>query len=152
MNRNPEELSEERMQILRMVEQGNITAQEAAQLLASLQGSPPASNSAAQAPNQTVEFNETPLPEQPFQVQPSPDGPRWMRVRVTDLSTGRRKVTVNLPIGLVNWGLKIGARYAPEVRDIDFSDISEMLQAGAEGKLVDVIDEEDGEHVEVFVD
>jgi len=27
-----------------------------------------------------------------------------------------------------------------------------MLRTGAEGKIVDVIDEEDGEHVEIFID
>jgi hypothetical protein len=73
-------------------------------------------------------------------------------VRVTDLSSGRTKVTVNLPVGLVNWGMKIGARYAPEVSDFNFEELSQMINAEAEGKLIDVVDEEDGEHVEIFVD
>ncbi|NTV83649.1 MAG: hypothetical protein HGA23_05040, partial [Bacteroidales bacterium] len=77
---------------------------------------------------------------------------RWFRIRVTDVSSGRAKATINLPIGLVNWGMKIGARYAPEVEEFDFNELSQMLQSSAEGKLIDVIDEEDGEHVEIFID
>ena len=34
--------------------------------------------------------------------------PRWFRVRITDTSTGRNKVNVNIPIGLVNVLNKLG--------------------------------------------
>jgi hypothetical protein len=153
MNRNLDDFAEERMHILQMVEQGRISAHEAAQLLSSLQGTPPAASPPSEpAPGQPIDLEELPLPDQPAQPQTAAGKARWLRVRVTDLATGKRKVTVNMPFGLVNWGLKIGARYAPEVRDFDFEELSQMLESGAEGKLVDVMDEEDGEHVEVFVD
>jgi hypothetical protein len=48
--------------------------------------------------------------------------------------------------------LQIGAQYAPEVADLDFAQLKEMLKSGVEGKVVDVIDEEDGEHVEIFIE
>jgi hypothetical protein len=155
MNASPTSQEAERLHILRMVEEGKISASEAATLLSALsQGvrpEPPASPPA-------IPFSDMPtgepleVPEVPLADRPVGAGPRWLRVRVTDIPTGRTKVTVNLPIGLVNWGLKVGARYAPEVRDFNFDELSQMLQAGAEGKLVDVMDEDDGEHVEIFVD
>ena len=77
---------------------------------------------------------------------------RWLRVRVTDLATGRAKVNVNLPLRWVELGLKIGARQQPEIAGIDFSEVVEQIQAGANGKLVEVEDLEDGERVEVSVD
>jgi hypothetical protein len=55
-------------------------------------------------------------------------------------------------LGLMEWGVQIGAQFAPEVGDLDIKQISEMLQSGVEGKIVDVIDEEDGEHVEIFIE
>jgi hypothetical protein len=73
-------------------------------------------------------------------------------VRVTDLHTGRHKVNVNVPLGWVGVGLRLGARYAPEVAGLDVAEILDQLRAGATGRLVDVEGLEDGERVEIFVD
>jgi hypothetical protein len=89
-----------------------------------------------------------------------PDGPApskegkasWFRVRVTDMETGRTKVNVNLPFSLVRAGLKIGARFSPEVDEIDWEEVIGAIDQGAMGKLVDVEDVEGGEKVEVFVE
>jgi hypothetical protein len=93
--------------------------------------------------------------------QGAPDGPaapprtgkaRWLHVRVTNLETGRAKVNVNLPFGLVRAGLKIGGKFAPEIEDVDWEELLAAIDEGAQGKLVDVEDIEDGEKVEIFVD
>jgi len=68
---------------------------------------------------------------------------------VTESSTGKTKATVNLPLGLVDAGLKIASQYAP---DIAFDELAAAINEGAEGKLIDVVDEEDGEHVEIFIE
>jgi hypothetical protein len=68
---------------------------------------------------------------------------------VTDTRTGRAKATVNLPLGLVDAGLNIAAQYVP---GINFDDLAEAIKSGAEGKIIDVTDEEDGEHVEIYVE
>ena len=53
-------------------------------------------------------------------------------------------------IRLVDAGMNIATQFAP---DVNFAEIAEAIRAGdMEGKIVDVIDEEDGEHVEVFID
>jgi hypothetical protein len=123
--------TEERMKILNMIKEGKISAEEGAKLLSALGDT-----------SQTTRV-------------PSSRGvgePRWFRVRVTDLVNGKTKVSVNIPIGLMEWGMQIGAHFAPEVENLDFEQIKGMLQSGVEGKVVDVIDEEDGEHVEIFIE
>ena len=120
---------EERMQILKMIEEGKITAEEGAKLL--------------QALNVRSEKRKT---------GPVEGEPRWFRVRVTDLDTGKNKVNVNIPMGLVNVGIKMGARFAPNVEGLNYEEIAEAIKRGAQGKIVDVVDEEDGERVEIFIE
>jgi hypothetical protein len=62
------------------------------------------------------------------------------------------KAMVNLPIGLMDWGLRVGAQFAPEMEGLDLNELSEILRSGADGKIVEVIDEEDGEHVEIYIE
>ena len=78
--------------------------------------------------------------------------PRWFRVRVTDLETGRDKVNINLPMSLVDVGTRMGARFAPELEDMDFGQIMEQIKSGAQGKIIEVEDVEDGERVEIYVE
>jgi len=120
--------TEERMQILKMIESGQITAEEGAKLLAAL--------------------NKVSEPK----TGPPGSAPKWFRVRVTDLDTGRQKVSVNIPVGLVNVGMKMGARFAPEVEGVDYEEVLAAIKSGTQGKVIDVVDEEDGERVEVFVE
>ena len=68
------------------------------------------------------------------------------------MENGRNKVNVNIPVGLVNVGLKMGARFAPEVEGVDFEEIMEAIRSGQQGKIMDVTDEEGGERVEIFVE
>ena len=65
------------------------------------------------------------------------------------MASGKAKATVNLPLGLVDAGLSIASQYAP---DIAFDQLLAAIQEGAEGKIIDVLDEEDGEHVEIFIE
>jgi hypothetical protein len=119
------------MQILKMIEDGKISASDGAELLRALDRD----NNAK--PNEPLKGAST---------------PRWFRVRVTDLSSGKSKVSVNIPMGLVNVGMKMGARFAPEMEAVDFDELTEAVRAGATGKVMDVIDEEEGERVEIFVE
>ncbi|MBN1136423.1 MAG: hypothetical protein JXM73_07545 [Anaerolineae bacterium] len=124
--------TEERMQILKMVAEKKITAEEGAKLLSALE------------PDKKRD-------SQVLMVG-GPSSPRWFRVRVTDMETGRTKVNVNLPMSLVNVGMKMGARFAPEIEGVDLSGVFEQIQEGAQGKLIDVEDMEDGERVEIYVE
>lgn len=123
--------TEERMKILKMIQEGKITAEEGAKLLSALRESRAKSTGKAS----------------------SIGGSRgWLRVRVTDMVTGKTKVNVNLPLGLMDAGLRIGAQYAPELQGMNIEQLAAELGSGATGKIIDVIDEEDGEHVEIFIE
>ena len=129
-------VNEENLKILRMIEEGRITAEQGAQLLAS--GSKPASELA-------------PVSEVTV-TTPKSGKTRWFRVLVTDTDSDKVRVSVRLPLSLVKWGLKMGGQFAPEVKGIDFDELSEIINAEADGKLVEVMDEEDGEHVQIFIE
>jgi hypothetical protein len=120
--------SEERMKILRMVQERKITAEEGAKLLAALGKA------------------------EPKQATPAEGESRWLRVRITDLNSGKASVNVNLPLGLVNVGLKMGARFIPNMEGIHVEELSEALRQGMTGKIIDVVDEEEGQRVEVYVE
>jgi hypothetical protein len=112
-----------------MIQEGKITAEEGAKLLSALR--------------------ESRKEARPV-VTTSRSGKGMLRVRVTDMITGKAKVNVNLPLGLVDAGMNIASQYAP---DVNFSQIADAIRSGQmEGKIVDVVDEEDGEHIEVFID
>jgi hypothetical protein len=121
--------SDERMKILKMIDEGKISAEEGAKLLSAL--------------------SESRKPSRKPTTRGSSGSARWLRVRVTDMVTGKSKATVNLPLGLVDAGLNIASQYAP---DVAFDELIEAIDAGAEGKIIDVIDDEDGEHVEIFIE
>jgi len=46
----------------------------------------------------------------------------------------------------------MGARFAPEVEGINFDEVMAAIKSGSQGKIVDVVDEEDGERVEIYVE
>lgn len=124
--------TEERMQILTMVAEGQISAEEGAKLLAAL--------------------DPDKIKKQGVSAIGGPSEPRWFRVRVTDLETGRNKVSVNLPMSLVDVGKRMGARFAPELESMDVDDIVEQIKSGAQGKIIEVEDTEGGERVEIYVE
>lgn len=123
-------LKEERMQILSMIRDGKVTPEEGAKLLSALE----TSQKAESAANKTATQG------------------KFLRVRVTDMSSGKVKVNVNLPLALVNVGLKMGARFAPGLEGMDSDELMEAIRAGTQGKIVDVEDAEDGEKVEVYIE
>jgi hypothetical protein len=129
--------TEERMQILKMIQEGKITADEGAKLLEALSVSAKAEK-------------RPPAPPLPPGA-PGSDA-RWFRVRVTDLRSGKNKVNVNIPMGLVNVGLRMGARFAPNMEGVNLEEMMTAIKSGASGKIMDVTDEDSGEHVEIYVE
>jgi hypothetical protein len=120
--------TEERMKILKMIEEGKVSAEEGVRLLAAL--------ASANRPSGGLVAS----------------GAKWLRVRVTDVNTGRSKATVQIPISLMEAGMKIGAHFAPEIDGVNMDQLMEALRTGMTGKIIDVTDDEDGEHVEIFVE
>jgi len=126
--------ADERMKILKMIQEGKISAEEGAQLIQALETAG------------SVASGDLAMPQ-------VPKGPgRFFRVRVTDLKSGKAKVNVRLPLGLIDVGLKMGARFAPEMEGMDMTQLSQYLNSGEVGQIVDVYDDDDGEHVEVYIE
>jgi hypothetical protein len=55
-------------------------------------------------------------------------------------------------MSLVDVGKRMGARFAPELGDMDIEQIVEQFKGGAQGKVIEVEDAEDGERVEIYVE
>jgi len=125
--------SEERIKVLSMVQEGKITPEVASELLKALDSS-----------------NRPKAPAHP----PMPPGRpgRYFRVTVTDTESGRVRVNVRMPLGMVNAGLRMGMRFSPEVEGLDAEQLTEALASGETGQIVDIYDDEDREHVEVFIE
>jgi hypothetical protein len=69
------------------------------------------------------------------------------------MASGKTKVNVNVPMKLVDAGLNIAAQFTPEMQDGQMMEaVKEALAENVSGKIVDVIDEEDQEHVEIFIE
>jgi len=133
-------LSDERMTILKMIESDKITVEQGSQLLAALGKA-----------SETVAAGST--TEQPAAASKaaSSNGRRF-RVLVTDTVTGKNKVSVSLPLNIVRWGLRTGKKFSSDMDGIDMEELADMLEGGEDGQFIEVIDEEDGEHVRVFIE
>lgn len=118
-------MQNERDRILKMIEAGQVSANEAGQLLDAL-------GAELRAADRTRS--------------------RLVRVRVTDLHSGRQKANVTIPLGLVNVGLRLGARLAPQLSGSALEDLLRGVERGATGRLLEWQDLEEGERVELFVE
>ncbi len=118
--------AEERMKILDMVREGKVSAEEGARLLQALTAG---GKKAAGGRD-----------------------PRWLRVRITDIASGRTKVSVNIPMSLVSVGIKMGARFAPTNANFDYQNVMDAIKSGASGKIVDIEDQDEGERVEIWIE
>ena len=129
--------TEERMRILMMIQEGKISAAEGARLIEALE-----------------ESSEKPIPPttRPSRVSTGGRKPQYLRVMVTDTDTGKSRVNVRLPVSLIDSGLRMGARFAPEIEGLNMEDLNAWLSSGEMGQIVDVFDEDDGEHIEVFLE
>ena len=127
-------MDEERLRILRLLEEGRINAQEAADLLAALE-------------SRREREEGFPLGGE--------RAPR-LHIRITDTDTGRVKTDVVIPMGL------LGRRWGRRIASIVGSRVHEKLGLGHEfqaaaaggrkGTIVDVTDDARGERVEIVIE
>jgi len=117
-------MKEERIQILKMLEEGKITSDEAFQLLSTLE-----------------QKKTTPSIRNKF-----------LRIRVQE-GGDRTKVNVNVPIALVKIAQRfIPRRIQEEFPDLDLEELVREIEQGAEGKLVEVTDKDSDTTVEISVE
>jgi hypothetical protein len=136
-----------RMEILELLSNGKITAAEAANLLSDI-GEPAAAEKAPPPPPAVEKAPAAP----PQSATTDGQEPSWFRVRVANLETGKNRVTVNIPVRMMKFGLKIGSRFSPEIENLDWNELTGMMKDMKSGMLVDVQDEDSNEHVQVYLD
>lgn len=120
--------TEERNRILDMIEKGQITAAQAAQLLDTLV--PESEQTGGQMQNRTVRI--------------------WM----TDMSTNRRNMnmTATMPIYLISTSLRLLARLVSQLNDGTIQNVIRALEKGTTGRLLDLQDLEEGKRLEIYVE
>jgi hypothetical protein len=122
--------ADERMRILNMIRDGKLSADEGTRLIQALNLGAKKAAAADRARGTAG---------------------RWLRVSVTELKSNKSKVSVNLPMSLVNVGIKLGARFVPSGEN-DFSGVLESIRAGAVGKVFEYEDVDEGERIEIWVE
>jgi hypothetical protein len=130
--------SEERFKVLKMVQEGKITPEMAADLLKALDS----------GSKTTVGDSQSKGPEGNIPGM----GGKFFRVRVSDIYTGKVRANIRLPLGMVNAGLRMGMKFSPEVEGLNAERLVEALADGKTGKIVDVYDDDDDEHIEVYIE
>ena len=128
-------MNEEIKKVLEMLKEGKINDDEAEELLAALK--------------ETKEQEEI--------IPLSTKKKRFLKIRVT--KGEKPQVNVTIPFGLVNWGLNLANKLGKNTVNVEGKeipiDMEELNQAMNDpefsGKIVDVLDEEKGEHVEIEI-
>lgn len=126
-------MNEEKMMILKMLQEGKISADEAAKLLESLDAGGKKDKDASE--KEAVK-----------------GGGKFFRVLITDTTTGRARANIRMPLSVMGIGMKFGAHFAPQIDGIESDQLMNAIRSGEVGKVLDVFDDEDGEHVEIFIE
>jgi hypothetical protein len=111
-------MNDEKMQILKMIEEGKISAEEAARLLDT-------------------------LGDQPEGV--TPKGGRRLRIQVTEPGTNRKKVNMRIPLGLAKIAAKfIPPKKKKELAEegVDIDEVLSQVTSENVGKIVDIESDE----------
>jgi hypothetical protein len=128
-------VKEERLQVLKMIQEGIITPEEGARLLAAMGDRTPTPPKPPKAP-------EAPVRERPVY------NPRWLRIKISDKRNESTKVNITIPLPLLDWGLRI----AEESAGVNLSAVREVIRNGAEGKIIEVEDSASEGRVEISVE
>jgi hypothetical protein len=139
-------LSAEQLEILRLVENQLMSADEAARILEALERADQATR-----PLITPTGAYPPPPVPPPSRQPTDIRPSNIRIRITDLSSNQSRVNLVLPYRLIDSGIKMVKRMAPEqMLVLDGKDIRRSMEEGFWGPLLDITD--DKQRVEIIVE
>ncbi|HNY84400.1 MAG TPA: hypothetical protein PKK82_06015 [Anaerolineaceae bacterium] len=128
---------DEKMRILKMLEESKITAEQANELLSALASIDNAANVSGGDFGQSADTKQA----------------KWLVVRVTDTLTGKKKTNLRLPVDVIRAAKRFGsAKGKLNIDDLELEDMSELLDAGMTGLVVDLMEEKSNEHVEVFLE
>jgi len=127
-------MNEEKMMILKMLQEGKISANEAAILLESL-------DSGSKKKEDKKQSDESRKTEGKF-----------FRVSITDTTTGKSRANIRMPLSVMGIGMRFGAHFAPQINGVESEQLMDAIRNGQVGKIIDVFDDDDGEHVEIYIE
>jgi len=127
-------MNEEKMMILKMLQEGKISANEAAILLESL-------DSGSKKKDDKKQSEESRKTEGKF-----------FRVSITDTTTGKSRANIRMPLSVMGIGMRFGAHFAPQIDGVESEQLMDAIRNGQVGKIIDVFDDDDGEHVEIYIE
>lgn len=133
-------MSTETREILERLERGEIDSQDAIHMIrgsGSIQGERPSQD------------DKQGLGEM---SGPSENTNHYLRVDVHRLHDKKRQVHVRVPLRIVELGLTLGSKYAPELNDFNLKQIVDELHEIGEGTIVEVEDVDDNQHVLVWIE
>ena len=140
-------LSPEQLEILRLVESHLMSADEAARILEALDRADQATRPLVIPPGPNPPPSPMPAPSR----QPAETRPSNIRIRITDLASNQSRVNLVLPYRLIDSGIKMVKRMAPEqMLVLDGKDIRRSMEEGFWGPLLDITD--DKQRVEIIVE
>jgi hypothetical protein len=119
----------ERLQILQMIQNGQINAEEGIRRL--------------------EEFGTDAGAVEP---PASASGPRFLHVLVTDTRSNKASVNVRIPVNLINAGVKMGAHLHTEVNGANMDQVRELIRENYIGTVLDATDDEEDERVQLFLE
>ena len=121
---------DERYRILAMVEAGQVSALQAAQLLETIEGEPVYSQPAERIRERTL------------------------RIRASSQQSKQHKTnfSASISVQLVKLSLRLGGHLLPQLDNGVMEEILRAIESGATGRLLDLQDLEQGERIEIFVE
>ena len=128
-------LSEEKMKILKLLEEKKISAEEAAELLEALEESEEKEEEIAQPKT----FREG----------------KSLKIRVSDSNTGKVRVNLTIPLRLARFARTMVPAFEKmnlERKGIDIEEIINAIDSGITGKILEVDDELNAQHIEIWIE
>ncbi len=123
-------MSGEKIQILKMIEEGKITSEEGLKLLEALGN------------------------EEVLVIADKKEKVKWLKVVAIDAEKNAN-VKINIPISLVDVGLKIGSKFSKKfdetLKGIDLDSILNEVKNGAKGKIL-TAEQEEGKIIEIYIE
>lgn len=122
---------EERDRILHLIESGQVTATQAAQLLDALELERDGQSRPGERPRE-----------------------RLIRIRATSNNARLQKqlITATLPLSLLRISLHLGVRVLPQISESTLDELLHVVEQGINGRVLDLQDIEKGERIEIFVE
>lgn len=125
----------DKIKILQMIQDGKITPEQGIELLNAFETSRKGSE------------------KETGQIRGADNSnPQWLRITITDLASGKKKVNVRLPAGLVSTGTRFGARFTTDLHHLSPDRLKDLVRSGKTGLILDMVDEESNEHVEMYLE